>query len=344
MAGFTPSVKISVIVTAHHRRHLLWEAVQSVLDQSISREDFEILVLKDWEDREFDARLEQNGIAHLRPTGQALGAWIAQGLPWTSGQVVAFLDDDDRFLPGKLSHILHKFVSNPQLVYLHHAIRGVSPAHGVARGREPNAPGASETFQPLTPGFSFDGVWKKGPAFNLSSIVVRRDLIKEDVGQLACIQVSVSAFLFYRALVSKGSIEINSGIWTVYGTPDGTLDSRGGPPFRDAGRLSALSGPRAEDAKILLKLVESCPDPRARGPIEGALASRSLVGILEGRPGDRTDVVRALFWSLRTRGIRALVRERPLFGTAILFLIASQKARERWSHLVRSSEVSSPGE
>ena len=344
MDGLTPGAKISVIVTAHRRRHLLWEAVQSVLDQSISREDFEILVLKDWEDREFDTRLELHGVTHCRPTGQALGAWFAQGIPLTSGQVLAFLDDDDRFLPGKLSYVLHKFESNPELVYFHHASRRVSPVNGVVRGRKPAARGASQTFRPFTPGFSFDDVWKKGPAFNLSSIAVRRGLIEGDVGRLASIQVSVSAFLFYRALVSKGYIEIDSGIWTVYGTPDGTLDSRGGPPFRDAGRLSALSGPRAEDAKILLKLVESCPDPRARGPIEGALASRSLVGILEGRPGDRTDVVRALFWSLRTRGIRALVRERPLFGTAILFLIASQKARERWSHLVRSSEVSSPGE
>ncbi|MGC9126572.1 MAG: glycosyltransferase, partial [Thermoplasmata archaeon] len=56
---------ISVIITAHNRKEFLKEAIQSALNQTLERSNYEILVIKNFKDEEIDRIIEQNGIRNI---------------------------------------------------------------------------------------------------------------------------------------------------------------------------------------------------------------------------------------------------------------------------------------
>lgn len=58
----TPPPYISVLVIAHNRREYVIEALNSLLSQTLSHKEFEILVLKNFEDEKIDAFIQKEGI------------------------------------------------------------------------------------------------------------------------------------------------------------------------------------------------------------------------------------------------------------------------------------------
>jgi glycosyltransferase involved in cell wall biosynthesis len=93
-----------VITPTRARPHLLSRAIDSVLSQTFS--DFEMIVVVDGPDPQTQAVLEQYNDPRLRwlvqtePTG--LPYVRTTGIDQARGQWIAFLDDDDEWLPRKL--------------------------------------------------------------------------------------------------------------------------------------------------------------------------------------------------------------------------------------------------
>jgi glycosyltransferase involved in cell wall biosynthesis len=116
-----PAPQISVVIPTRDRYDLLQRAIRSVLEQTVR--DFEVIVVDDAsiEDvgaiigRFADARLTL--VRHQIPMGG--GASRNTGIRHASGKYVAFLDDDDEWLPEKLELQLVRINSydNPGLVY-----------------------------------------------------------------------------------------------------------------------------------------------------------------------------------------------------------------------------------
>ncbi|EQD61443.1 glycosyltransferase, partial [mine drainage metagenome] len=96
--GATPSASLplSVIITAYRRRSFLREAVESTLDQTLPRSQYEILVIKDWVDAEMDPWLRQNSVRVIHDEEPRVGGMLATGIAQARGDVISFLDDDDR--------------------------------------------------------------------------------------------------------------------------------------------------------------------------------------------------------------------------------------------------------
>lgn len=95
--------RVSVVITAYNRPDFLKRAIESVMAQTFR--DFELIIIDDCSPRELFSvveqfgpeirfhRQEQNGqLSHARNTGVRLAR----------GEFVAFLDDDDEWLPTKL--------------------------------------------------------------------------------------------------------------------------------------------------------------------------------------------------------------------------------------------------
>src|SRR4029453_8493898 len=96
--------KVSVIIPTHNRAEFLRSAIASVLNQTF--QDFEIVIIDD-----ASKDHTQEVIAHFNDTRIKVihnqiskGAAGARniGLTNTSGEYIAFLDDDDEWLPEKL--------------------------------------------------------------------------------------------------------------------------------------------------------------------------------------------------------------------------------------------------
>lgn len=94
---------VSVVITTYDRPQLVRRAIKSVLAQTY--EPLEIIVVEDGSDSGVEAWLEEQGFDHVRhirhEENQGLAAARNTGLRYAQGKYVAYLDDDDEWLPQK---------------------------------------------------------------------------------------------------------------------------------------------------------------------------------------------------------------------------------------------------
>lgn len=97
--------KVSVVIPTHNRPDLLKKALKSVLEQSFS--DYEVLVVDDGlalRAEEVIRELNDPRIKYLQHEREKGGAAARNtGIKAASSALVAFLDDDDEWLPAKLA-------------------------------------------------------------------------------------------------------------------------------------------------------------------------------------------------------------------------------------------------
>jgi glycosyltransferase involved in cell wall biosynthesis len=137
--------QVSVVIPTFNRANLLPTAIRSVLNQTF--QDFEILLVDDGSSdttpeivKSFDdARLQY--IRHAEPRGGA--AARNTGILHSSGEYVAFLDDDDEWYPHKLSRQMEVMLrSEPKVAAVYSGYVMVERATGRICGRKtPNSKG-----------------------------------------------------------------------------------------------------------------------------------------------------------------------------------------------------------
>ncbi len=104
---------------AYNRRNYLKGGVASVLDQTLPRDRFEVLVFKNFDDPEIDAYLSAQGVRNLTSPPSSRPRTLRTVLQEAKGDVLCFMDDDDLFTPDKLAFVEGAFAADPTLGYLH---------------------------------------------------------------------------------------------------------------------------------------------------------------------------------------------------------------------------------
>lgn len=112
-----PNLFISVIITAYRRKEFLLSAVESVLHQTLSRDYYEIIVIKDFEHEELDRFLDQNKVRNISIGDCNIGTMLFKAIEESRGKVISFLDDDDMFHSNKLEIVYNTFSSNRDIAY-----------------------------------------------------------------------------------------------------------------------------------------------------------------------------------------------------------------------------------
>ena len=112
---------ISVIVTAHDRRSYLRMAADSVRNQTLNKEFFRIIDLKNFEDDYIDSIDDENFVVvNMEGT---IGEYLSTGIKKSKGDIICFLDDDDEFYPNKLQKVSDVFKAHPYLGYYHNSFK-----------------------------------------------------------------------------------------------------------------------------------------------------------------------------------------------------------------------------
>lgn len=113
-------VKVSVVIPTYNRADLLPRAINSVLSQTM--QDLEVIVVSDGstDDTEVVVDRIQNRdnrvrFEHYHP-GRGGNYARNEGIRLSKGEFVAFLDDDDEWLPSKLDRQLSLMEQNPKMV------------------------------------------------------------------------------------------------------------------------------------------------------------------------------------------------------------------------------------
>jgi glycosyltransferase involved in cell wall biosynthesis len=94
---------ISVIIAEHKPRGFLKYAVRSVLNQSLDKDLYEVILVKLHKDESIDRLVERSGGKVLYLSESPIGYYLYKGIRESGGEVLVFLDD--AFVSGKLRYI-----------------------------------------------------------------------------------------------------------------------------------------------------------------------------------------------------------------------------------------------
>ena len=119
MSSAEAVVKISVIITAYNRKDYLLNAAKSAADQTLSKDLYEVVVVKNFEDKQIDGYIRRLGFKNVVYDTPRYGEQVAVGIEESSGDVLAFLDDDDEFEREKLSEVYKAFSKYREISYFH---------------------------------------------------------------------------------------------------------------------------------------------------------------------------------------------------------------------------------
>lgn len=315
------------------------DAVRSVLDSPVDRAAYEIIVAIDHIDEPLAGALRTLGVVVLPVNSTGGGEMVVAGIRAARGEILAFLDDDDCFLPEKLARVLEVF-QDPDLVWYRHGFRRVDVQRRPLRtgGHEPVAP--HKYVAPLSRE-EFGRIRRAGGFYNTTCHTVRADAVRPHADEFVRVIFSLD-WAVPLLSSTQGKVLIDLGrVLSEYRT-HWSLDSH---PFDGdeipAEHLRKLRGIVRE----FCWLAEVAPSAGARAFIQR-----------------RADSYEALLWTTRResvqnprtafpRAIRAVLgnlEERDLFHAAVLGLLVtmgflSSRATERVYTAMKRVEMRTHG-
>ena len=226
---------ISVIVTAYNRRKYLPFALRSLEAQTLPRDKFEVIVVKNFDDKDSDDIISRNGWKEVYNDESYQGKFYLAGLEEVSGEVVTFLDDDDVYVPERLEAIYKAFTSYDRLVYFHNS-QTIIDENGNAFERPPpflfifiskNLVGGSpividvDRLRGLAKRYSVSVIElaPKVRAYawhNSSSLAVRRGVLEADAHLLRELPIGLDLFIFASSLRAGGLMYFTDEKLTLY--------------------------------------------------------------------------------------------------------------------------------
>lgn len=286
--------QISVIVTAHNRQGFLLRAVDSLTKQTLSRREFEILVVKNFVEPSIDAAIARTGGRVINTNLESHGAKVRLGLQESSAPIITVLEDDDVMLPQRLQVILETFTSKPAVIYFHNGHSLVAPS--VSMDNLPSGVSRPTRTRILTMIPEKRRVARlnhlKAPYFNTSSIAFSRSILSPFLPELDQLNYILDVFLFFAAISDGGLMVFTKDCLTGVGIQTGNVSMAEGATGR-AAQIALME----YSAKILRNHVLIGKIAAASGKLEItrlAASARALelgVGYLRGLGGSRREVL-----------------------------------------------------
>jgi glycosyltransferase involved in cell wall biosynthesis len=211
----TPSV--SIVIVAYKRRDYLLRAMKSAIGQIGTKGPYEVVVVKNLKDEEIDEYIRQNGIRSIEMPSGPVGEYIARGIQASSADVVCLLDDDDAFLPEKVTQVQRAFSLDHKLCYYHSAHEIRYDDDTVVRSvlHRPalistSVSGESSDYRTLK------RIIANNLVLNLSCVSVRRSVFLNWIEAIRGMQGATDFMMFYVALATKGNLLFDRAIQSIY--------------------------------------------------------------------------------------------------------------------------------
>jgi len=195
--------KLSIVITCYNRREYLLEAIDSAINQNVERALYEIILIKNFEDKEIDLKCSRFGIKSIIMSG-TIGEYMRRALVEANGEIISFLEDDDQFLPNKVSTILRMYEEG-RFNLLHNdfiEIDDEGNVHKSVRKRLHMTDGEGQvtcSFDNIN-SKAFVELLKSDADFNISCMSISSAFASKVFEFASEITAAPDAFLFYLAL------------------------------------------------------------------------------------------------------------------------------------------------
>ena len=207
------SKKISVIITAYNRKNYLYYAVKSAIDQTIDKSLYEIIIIKNFEDRKIDKLIKNSNISIKQILLKSKliyypnGLLISKALKKSNGEIIVFLEDDDIFEKNKLQQVLKVFENKNVICYNNKKDNIDKNGKNIKYENEKNI----ESFILSLHNINHKLIKKFN--LNVSSISIRSNII--NLSYLRQVAIGMDIFLLYLSLIN-GEIYIDNKKLTKY--------------------------------------------------------------------------------------------------------------------------------
>ncbi len=296
-----PAPLISVIVSAHDRRSFLEDALRSVVDQTLARHHYEVILVKNFHDPAIDALCESLTIESIFTDAGPLSGKILAGIGRAHGDVFAFLDYDDRYLPAHLEFVRNEFERNRSLGFLHNGLEFID-----ANGRSLTG-GLDLHFRLMShhrrrvviedskKRRTNPRVGVARPNFNLGTIAVRREVMDLARPYLPRISLSVDSLLFCAGWTSPYSLLVDPRKLTQYRIHRDNISVASGLAPKEAlARLSRFRQILRKDYAILLELAIESGRTELQGDLQAMVLFDRVLEDLRSSALSRHDAGRQL--------------------------------------------------
>jgi len=206
-------------------------ALRSLEAQTLLRDKFEVIVVKNFEDKESDDIISRNGWKDLYEDTTYHGRKILVGLEESKGDVITFLEDDDMYADNRLEEVYKAFTSYGRLVYFQNS-QTIIDGNGNVLERPPlptskNLVGGSplvidiNKLQELAKRYEIDAAdlvvrLRVRACFNSSSESVRRSVLEANAHLLKELPIGVDDFICASSLRTEGLIYFTDEKLTLY--------------------------------------------------------------------------------------------------------------------------------
>ncbi|MEM0133846.1 MAG: glycosyltransferase [Thermoplasmatales archaeon] len=190
---------LSIVITCFNRKEFLLNAVKSAISQSVSRDTYDIIVIKNFSEEKIDTFLAENAIVNVLAENGTTGSWFKIAANVVDTKYISFLDDDDIFYPDKVAIILSILNLYPNSAFIHNR----SESSGFARLKLDFRPNKVRIIDDSSV-TSFRNSLKQNFYFNLSSITIRKDLITKHLDFIQETNHSTDLVMYAASQLSDG--------------------------------------------------------------------------------------------------------------------------------------------
>lgn len=222
-------------------------ALESALQQTLARDRFEVILAKNFEERDLDDFAASNGVQTVFSEDQSIGSMVWCALKSCRADIITLLDDDDLFLRDKLETVL-EVMKDLTVGYYHNGMMaigsdGLSVKSPYDEVRRPVILSQSSSATDLLSAID------KGGTLNSSCISFRKEVAENWGDLIQRISTGPGFSLFVASLLTAKRNFIDPRRMTKY-----RLRPRGG----QNGRFSTV--PRAiENGLQTLRTISSSP-------------------------------------------------------------------------------------
>ena len=125
---------VTALIGTYNQGRFLAEAIESVLSQDFPAAEMEVLVVDDGSTdatQEIVARY-QDSLRYIRKTNGGQASVFNLGFAEAQGEIIAMLDGDDVWLPGKVRAMVEEFDRHPEAGLVYHPYQIWDPAKGIS--------------------------------------------------------------------------------------------------------------------------------------------------------------------------------------------------------------------
>ena len=207
-------IRISVIVVAHKRRNYIMNALFSLSNQTLDREEYEVIVVKNFSDEYIDNYISRHGYKEILSHSLDLTGKLLEGVMASSGDIITILEDDDRYVCSRLEKVVDAFALK-ELVFYHNSFIMINEDEQyIIKNRQERTFTFNINDNEVISHFR-DAIYFRCH-HNLSSMALKRDFFAKLLEIYHGTTYAVDLLLFIKATSTRGNLLMDSNKLTFY--------------------------------------------------------------------------------------------------------------------------------